>query len=183
MVDVARLVRTHGREVRLSILAVLLAVVLLCVMAWRPESPVALDAGGAQPFGRGDLRVAAAAFGISGSAAGSISPGADVALDLRITNPHSEPMAVTSIKVTLRKVRAPNADGTHPCSPADFVLYHSAASLHVTVPASSTRTLGSLDPARYAWPHVRMRNRSVNQDGCKGASLVFDYTGSGALSK
>jgi hypothetical protein len=182
MVDVAQLVRTHGREVRLSILAVLLAVVLLCVLAWRPGTPSALDVGSRQPYARGGVELTAAAFDISGSTTGAISPGATVPLDLRITNPHGVAVVVTHLAVTLRRVVGPNTTSSLPCSPADFQLDQAADDLDVTVPAGSTRSLSTLELARRSWPHVRMRDRPVNQDGCKGASLVLEYTGSGALN-
>jgi hypothetical protein len=182
MVDVAGLVRAHGREVRLSVLAVLLAVVLLCVMAWRPGTSGALDVGSRQPYARGGIDVTAAAFDISGSAAGAISPGVTVALDLRITNPRDVSVDITDLEVTLDRVVAPRTSSSLPCSPADFQLDQAAGDLDVTVPAGSTRSLSTLKLARRSWPHVRMRDRPVNQDGCKGASLVLGYTGSGALS-
>jgi hypothetical protein len=182
MVDVARLVRTHGREVRLAILAVLLAVVLLCVMAWRPGTPLALNVGSRQPYARGSIDVTAAAFDISGSTTGAISPGTGVALDLQITNLHSVPVVVRHLDVTLHRVVGPGTSSSLPCSAADFELDQAADDLDVTVPAGSTRSLSALKLARHAWPHVRMRDRPVNQDGCKGASLVLEYTGSGVLS-
>jgi len=182
MVDVAHIVRAHGREVRLAILAVLLAIVLLCVMAWRPSTTGALDVGSRQPYARGEIHANAAAFDISGSALGAMSPGATVALDLRITNPHTVPVAVTDLEVTLQKVVRRDASSSLPCSAADFQLDQAADDLDVTVPAGSTRTLSALKLARPSWPHVRMRDRPVNQDGCKGASLVLEYTGSGALT-
>jgi hypothetical protein len=182
MVEVARLVRTHGREVRLCILAVLLAVVLLCVLAWRPGTPSGLVVGSRQPYARGGVDVTAAAFAISGSTTGAISPGTTVPLDLRITNPHGVPVVVTHLDVTLHTVVGPNTTSSLLCSPADFRLDQAADDLDVTVPAGSTRSLSALKLARRSWPHVSMRDRPVNQDGCKGASLVLEYTGSGALS-
>jgi hypothetical protein len=85
--------------------------------------------------------------------------------------------------VTVHEVTAPHADRARPCSVADFVLHQTARSLHVTVPARSTRTLRTLGLARTAWPHVGMRDRPVNQDGCKGARLTLDYTGAGSPSE
>jgi hypothetical protein len=48
----------------------------------------------------------------------------------------------------------------------------------MTVPASSTLTLSELGFTEGQMPQVGMLNRSVNQDGCKGSTLTFAYSGS-----
>jgi hypothetical protein len=49
----------------------------------------------------------------------------------------------------------------------------------VVVPGSSTMTLAQLGVAATRWPQMRFPDRSVNQDGCKGATLTLAYAGSG----
>jgi hypothetical protein len=38
-------------------------------------------------------------------------------------------------------------------------------------------SLASLGVPESAWPRIRMIDSSVNQDGCKGATLAFAYSG------
>jgi hypothetical protein len=40
-------------------------------------------------------------------------------------------------------------------------------------------TLAKLGVAATRWPQMRSPNRSVNQDGCKAATLTLVYAGSG----
>jgi hypothetical protein len=118
-------------------------------------------------------------FTIAGHAAEPISPGVMVSLDLTITNPHDVPLSVSDLSVAVRGVSGPNVDHLHPCAVGDFAVQQTSSSLEVTLAASATSTLSSLGLPRTSWPRVGMLNRSVNQDGCKGASLTLDYTGSG----
>lgn len=66
------------------------------------------------------------------------------------------------------------------CAVDDFAVGQ-ASNRVITLAARSASTLSSLDLARRTWPRVGMPNRSVNQDGCKGASVTLDYTASGRL--
>ncbi|MDX6372101.1 MAG: hypothetical protein QOD98_1089, partial [Nocardioidaceae bacterium] len=42
--------------------------------------------------------------------------------------------------------------------------------------AGTAGTLSSFDVPSAALPHVAMLDRSVNQDGCKGATVNLTYT-------
>jgi hypothetical protein len=179
MTDVAR-----KRYVRLSILAVFLVVILLRVVACGPTTGSApADASGGDGTGDGSSGAGStyASFSIDGDATEVITPGAMVPLDLEFTNPHDVPMSVTGLVVSVHLVKAPNADDARPCSDADFALDRASSRLAVTLAAHSRSTLSGLGIPRRAWPHVGMLNRSVNQDGCKGATLGLDFTASGRL--
>lgn len=168
---------TRKRYVRAFILAVIILIILLRFDACDPTNRAP---DGAKGSGSGQTGTLSASFTIEGNAAESIAPGVMVPLDLEITNPHDFPMSVTGFAVTVQEVNAPNASVVLRCSPADFTL-DQANSLAITIAARSTSTLSSLDLARRTWPHIGMLNRSVNQDGCKGASLTLDYTAIGRV--
>jgi hypothetical protein len=132
--------------------------------------------------GGGVLANSAGSFTIKGDAAGLISPGVTEPLDLLLTNPWGVPLSVTGLRVTVRRVSAPNADDAHPCVVGDFSVEQASGSLEINLPARATRALSSLGVARASLPAVGMLRRSVNQDGCKGASLTFGYAASGTVS-
>jgi len=135
--------------------------------------------------GTGDtgLGSSSASFTIAGSATEPISPGVRAPLDLKLTNPRDVPMSITDLSVTMQKVIAPNAGNSHPCSIGDFTVGQASSSITITVAARTTSTLSSLGLPRASWPQVAMLERSVNQDGCKGASLTLGYAASGTLSQ
>ena len=137
--------------------------------------------GGVAGTGVAELRGSSTSFSIAGRAAEPISPGVLVPLDLEFTNSHDSPMSVTDLTVSVQRVSAPQADDFHPCAVGDFAVEQASRSLEINVPAGAPHTLTSLGLPRAEWPQVAMLNRSVNQDGCKGASLTLDYTASGTL--
>jgi hypothetical protein len=129
--------------------------------------------------GSAGLEAPSEAFTIDGNVAELISPGVKANIDLKFSNPHDFAVAVTAVGVTVREVSAPNADVTHRCAIGDFVVDQASGSAEILLAARSTSTLSGLGIARARWPRVGMRDRSVNQDGCKGASLTLAYTASG----
>ena len=122
-----------------------------------------------------------AAFQIQGDATAPVSPGISVPLDLRFTNPHIEPMAVTHLKVTIRKLTAPGADRDHPCSVSDYQLKQIADSVEIMLPPSATTGFRELHIPEKRWPQVGMIYGESNQDGCRGATLKLGYTAFGTL--
>jgi hypothetical protein len=100
-------------------------------------------------------------------------------IDLRFSNPADVSVVVGDLTVTVRTVSAPNADEAHPCAVGDFTVNQAAGGLKITVAAGTTSTLSSLDLPNAQWPKVGLLERSVNQDGCKGASLTLGYAASG----
>lgn len=181
MSTVAR--KRYVRGLLLVVLGFLLAVLLGLFLARVNENPQPASAsetgdgtGGAGPA------ESSTSFTIAGSAAQPISPGVMAPLDLSFTNPRDVPMSVTDLSVTVRKVSAP-ADDAHPCAVGDFAVDQASNDLRIAVAARATSTLSSLVLSRAKWPQVGMVERSVNQDGCKGASLTLLYAAAGTLDQ
>jgi hypothetical protein len=122
-----------------------------------------------------------AAFQIQGDAMGTVSPGITVPLDLRFTNPHVEPMTVTHLRVSVRKLIAPGADRDHPCTVSDYRLTQIAGSVAIRLPPSATTGFRDLQIQQKRWPQVGMIYGAKNQDGCRGATLKLGYTAFGTL--
>jgi hypothetical protein len=155
-------------------------VVLCLILLLRLVSAGSIPVPGAGDWSGGArLEASTAAFTIDGNVDELISPGVKAFIDLAFTNPHDVAMSVTDVAVTVREVNAPNADDIHPCAIGDFAVEQAPNSVEITLAARSTSTLRGLGIARARWPRVGMRERSVNQDGCKGASLTLGYTASG----
>jgi hypothetical protein len=117
-------------------------------------------------------------FSIRGNLAGQLKPDLTLPLDLELTNPNSQALKISNLHVAIAGVSAPLADATHPCSAIDFGVHQFSGTYGSIVPASSTRTLSDLGFAAGQMPRVAMLNRAVNQDGCKGSTVTFAFTGS-----
>jgi hypothetical protein len=129
--------------------------------------------------GTGVVRGPASSLTISGDASSPIEPGLMVPLDLSLDNPNDFDLSIERITVTVQKVVAPRADADHPCSAADFEVRQFSGGVVLSLPGNHTGALSGLGLARDHWPAVGMVNTSVNQDGCKGASLTLGYHASG----
>jgi hypothetical protein len=117
-------------------------------------------------------------FTISGTAPSSLYPGgASSSINLSLTNPNSVSLFVTSISVTVQSVTAPNATAGHPCGVADFAAAQFSGTYPFTLPPG-TSTLSQLGIAQSQWPTIRMPDTSLNQDGCKSATVTLGYAGS-----
>jgi hypothetical protein len=121
------------------------------------------------------------AFEIDGNATGPLSPGIQVPIELRFTNRHPAPMTVSRLWVSLQGLSTPAATDAHPCSLADFEVTQAAGAAEWTVPANTSLDLRQLGMPEAAWPRVALRDRPVNQDGCKGSTLTMGYTARGIL--
>jgi len=113
-------------------------------------------------------------FTITTAGAGEpLYPGdAAESIPLMLSNPNSEPLYVTELDVTVS--RSPAS-----CEAAEnLAIQQSSASsaTPVVVPADGSVTL----PAQgVTAPTVQMLELPVDQDGCKGATFTFHYSGSG----
>jgi hypothetical protein len=118
-------------------------------------------------------------FTISGDLPSSspLEPGLSVPFDLSLTNPGPVEIAISGLEVSVGDISAPNAAATFPCTAADFSVSQFSGGYGFTLPATSTRSLSELGFAGSQLPQVEMWNRPVNQNGCKGASLQFDFSG------
>jgi hypothetical protein len=157
------------------------ALLFLFPLWWLLSLAIGDGSGGAKD-GRSSATSGAGSFVISGDINKLLSPGIKAPLDLQFTNPSSSSIAVTGVTVAVSKIHAPNADPTHPCTLDDFAVDQVDSGLEITVGAGVTSTLTGLEVARTQWPHVSMRNRATNQDGCVGASLTLAYAASGAVN-
>jgi hypothetical protein len=131
----------------------------------------------------GAARSSEALFGISGDVTDPLMPGERAALDLELVNRHSIALSITDLQVSIRHVNAPRADRTHPCGLADFSVEQVPRDTHLAVPAREKRRLSELGLRREVWPRLVLVNRPVNQDGCKGASLVLGYSAAGVVGR
>ena len=120
-------------------------------------------------------------FVISANPTEPMSPGVQVPLDLCLQNTNHTSMSVTGVKVIVKGLEAPNATEELPCLVEDFSVHQVADDLDLTLPPGVTSSLSDLSLPSGQWPQVGLRNTSVNQDGCKGASLTLDFTGSGVV--
>ncbi|HET6741635.1 MAG TPA: hypothetical protein VFH76_21975 [Kribbella sp.] len=120
-------------------------------------------------------------FAISGNLTGLLSPGATRQLDLTLTNPNKKPIAITNLTVALASVMRTAtavAQGL-PCGSADYRITQYAGSYPLSVPGNSGAALSGLHVPQSAWPQVTMVDTASNQDGCKGATVTFAYSGAG----
>lgn len=122
-------------------------------------------------------------FSISGEISTSLAPGAAHALDLEIANPNDLPLIVIDVQVVVLNVEAPNSTTILPCSTNDFVVTQLESNLELVIRARSSNSLSELDLSAEAWPHVGMLDSDENQDGCKGATVTLEYSGSGRLDR
>ncbi len=120
-------------------------------------------------------------FAIGAEPMEPMSPGVRVPLDLRLQNTNHTSMSVTDVKVVVRGVDAPNSTELLPCLVEDFTVDQVADDLDLTLPPGKTSSLSGLSLPSGQWPQVGLLNTSVNQDGCKGATLTLDFTGSGVV--
>jgi hypothetical protein len=173
---------TKRKRLILLVSMALLIVAPMSAVAYLWPRPVSSAEAG-KGTGGAELAESSGSFTIKGDAAELISPGVMAPLDLLLTNPQGVPMLVTDLSVTVRGVSAPNADGAHPCVVGDFTVDQASRSLEITLPAGATSAFSSLGVARASPPAVGMLERSVNRDGCKGASLTLGYAASGTVSQ
>ena len=120
-------------------------------------------------------------FKITASPTEPISPGVQVPLDLHLQNSNRTTMSVTDVEVIVRDVDAPNSSQQLPCLVEDFTVAQAPDDLDITLPPETTSSLSGLSLPSAKWPQVGLRNTSVNQDGCKGASLTLDFSASGTV--
>ena len=149
---------------------------MLLVLLFSCESKDRLALDGDAEAALGDT-----SFTIGGDTTEAMVPGLMVGIDLHLTNAHRQGILVSHLAVEVESVTAPRSDPLHPCSVADFTVVQPAADLRATVPANTTSSFSSLGVAQGEWPQVGLLDRSVNQDGCKGALVTLAYSGSGTL--
>jgi hypothetical protein len=115
-------------------------------------------------------------FTITGNLGAQLYPGLKRPLNLSLSNPENSDVKVTALSVTLEAgTSKAGCSGTQ-----NFQVTQIPSSrFPITMPAGQTRTLTQLGVSDADKPQVEMLNRPWNQDACKGASIVLDYSGSG----
>ena len=111
---------------------------------------------------------------VSGTLGTQLRPGAGDVLNLRLTNPNAATVHLSAVTVTLAGVTAPRATPARPCTVADFDVVPYAGPALTLMPRQ-TRTLAEFGVSAAQWPQIRMRNTSLNQDGCQGATVSLSY--------
>ena len=142
--------------------------------------------GGDNFSGRGSDQTELAnqsSFEITGSPTKPMSPGVHVPLDLRMQNTSKTSMSVHDLVVVVRRVDAPRATERLPCLAEDFTVDQAPDGIDLTLPPQATTSLSALSVPSTQWPQVGLRNTSVNQDGCKGASLTLEFSASGTVDE
>lgn len=119
-------------------------------------------------------------FGVTGSVTGLLAPGVSKPLELQISNPIGKSIAVTNLTVAITQVVRTSAAvaANLPCSTADYQLTQYTGTYPFTAPPGSS-SLSSLGVPQTKWPQVRMLDTLQLQDGCKGATIQFTYSGTG----
>lgn len=116
-------------------------------------------------------------FVIGGDLSRPLEPGSEVPLDLVLSNPGPVAITVTGLDMSIGAVSAPLAADARPCVGEDFAVTQFSGAYGFTLGAVTTTSLSQLGFSEQQWPRVTMLNRAVNQNGCKGASLRFDFSG------
>ncbi len=130
--------------------------------------------------------VSAQPYTISGNAQGTLYPttaATGAPINLTFNNPNAgnggsgvNGVQIAGLTVAIASVSAPNANVAHPCGPVDFAVTQFSGSYPFYIP-QGTSSLQSLGFASTTWPSVRLIDRPVNQDGCKGATVNLTYQG------
>jgi len=150
------------------------------------------------PEGKSDLTIATAAgpsqatgivvqlyvqssrktFGLSGDLGAPLSPGATVPLNLSISNPNNKSLSLSGLSVSITGISRTQAAiaAELPCTPGDYVISNYSGPYPLTIPVGQN-SLQSLEIPPALWPKISMLDTSLNQDGCKGATLNLAYSG------
>ena len=123
-------------------------------------------------------------YTIAGNVATPLYPGrAPSRINVSFTNPNAgnggygrAGVRVASLRMTISAVSAPAATPLLPCTVSDFAVAQFSGVYPFLIPPGSS-SLQSLGFAEATWPSVRLVNRRVNQDGCKGATITLAFAG------
>ena len=116
----------------------------------------------------------AARIRITGSVRAPLRPGVSAPVRIGLLNTTMRPVRIRRVRVFIDGITAPHADARHPCTAEDFEVLQMRRGV-LEVPAGRYVDLTALRVPVPDWPQLTMRNRPVNQDGCKGASLTLRY--------
>ena len=122
-------------------------------------------------------------FVITGAPRNRCHPGRRIPLDLRLQNTNSTSMSVTTSRSSSDGSMPPTPPSELPCLVEDFTVEQAPDGIDLTLPPRATSSLSGLSLPGAQWPQVGLRNTSVNQDGCKGASLTLEFSASGEVDE
>lgn len=119
-------------------------------------------------------------FTISGNPTGLLAPGNAVSINLQLANPGNNNINVTGLTVSITGITrtAQAVANSRPCNPSDYVITQFSGNYPISAPPGNSSLSGGGIPAA-RWPQIRMLDTSLNQDGCKGATLQLSYSGTG----
>ncbi len=171
---------TRRRAVLIGLIIGLPAMLLsgLPAAAWRLADQH-LSAGGSawsSSQSNGAQVASAPSIKISGTAHRLLRPGSSARINLNFANGGPHDIRLRHVRVTITRIDAPEADAAHPCTRADFRVRPMRVGTFV-LPAARSTDLLRLGVPSWQWPHLKMRNRPVNQDGCQNATLTLSYRG------
>jgi len=107
---------------------------------------------------------------VTGNASRPLYPGgADVPVDVAITNPNTGPITVDAITIA--------ATSSTPSICASFVVQSKGLRAEATIPARTTKSLSALGIASSLWPELTMTDDGQNQNICQGASISLALSG------
>jgi hypothetical protein len=119
-------------------------------------------------------------FSISAPVVSVQGPGAATPLNLTLTNPNNQALQVTNLTVAIASVtKAASAPANRPCTAADYAVVQFSGSYPIVVGAGQAISLLGQGITSSQWPALTMINTSLNQDGCKGASVSLTFSGTG----
>jgi hypothetical protein len=109
-----------------------------------------------------------------------LAPGSAVPINLQLTNPGNSSLNVTGLTVSVTGITrtAQAVANNRPCNPSDYTVVQFSGTYPISAPPGNSSLSGSGIPAAQ-WPQIKMLNSSLNQDGCKGATLQLSYSGTG----
>jgi len=132
--------------------------------------------------GSGSVDQPSPSYSIAGDLVQYLRPGDNYPLDLTLTNLTGDPMTALDLHVAISHVTAPNATSTRPCTVSDFAVAQVATGFSVALASHESTSLSARGIPSSQWPQISMLNTAANQDGCKGATLTFVFSGSSAVT-
>jgi hypothetical protein len=121
------------------------------------------------------------AFTVAGDLSTPLRPGVTAPLDLAIANPHSYPITVTSVSVSVDGVTVAHTGAPSRCSADNFTVTQSTTITPLTIAPHAHVTLSSQNFPKKVWPHIHMVKTHALQDSCKNVALQLNFHATGAL--
>jgi hypothetical protein len=123
------------------------------------------------------LQASAGHFDITGKVGQFLSPGHGAPVDLTFTNHSSEPIAITSVDITIRDSTTRRGIENYDCLGSKNLAVLRTMAASPLIPAHTTVSLRELHVPESEWPIVFMPNLPTNQDACKDTTFFLDFSG------